>query len=106
MHSVFSDCNSLTTLDLSSFDTNNVKEMSGMLRNCTKLKTVSVGSNVRKVGNKAFKGCKNLKKFQITSKVLYSIGKKAFKGVSSRCVYVLPRSKRNQYVKMIKVAKK
>jgi hypothetical protein len=77
----------------------------GAFKDCTKLKTVKIGSNVRVIRKNAFKGCTRLKKISITSKVLYSIGKKALSGVPLKCVYALPKTKRNLYVSLIRKAR-
>ena len=45
MISMFSECSNLTTLDLSSFNTANVKFMIGMFNNCTKLETIYVSNS-------------------------------------------------------------
>ena len=43
---MFSGCTSLTSLDLSGWDTSNVNDMSDMFKNCTSLKTIRmVGCN-------------------------------------------------------------
>ena len=42
MSGMFSNCNSLTILDLSNFNTQNVINMSGMLFNCNSLKVENI----------------------------------------------------------------
>jgi surface protein len=44
MASMFRDCNNLTTLDLSNFDTSNVTDMSEMFANGTSLTTLDLSS--------------------------------------------------------------
>ena len=44
MKYMFKDCNKLTLLDVSNFNTSNVTNMNGMFRDCTKLKTI-IGLN-------------------------------------------------------------
>ena len=39
---MFSECSSLTTLDVSKFDTKNVIDMGGMFYNCSSLTTLDV----------------------------------------------------------------
>ena len=41
---MFSGCNNLTTLNLSSFNTSKVCDMDWMFRDCTKLKTITVSN--------------------------------------------------------------
>ncbi len=64
MNSMFLLCKSLETLDLSSFNTENVTYMSSMFSNCSALETILVGSgwNVDKVtlSDGMFDGCENL----------------------------------------------
>ena len=44
MSSMFSDCSSLTSLDLSGFDTSNVTDMGSMFWGCTNLTTLDISS--------------------------------------------------------------
>lgn len=46
----------------------------------TWLKKIEIGRNIKKIGDKAFYGCKNLKSVNVKSKVLKTIGKNAFRG--------------------------
>ncbi len=75
----------------------------------TKLKKVTIGSNVKKVGKAAFSGCKNLKNIKVQSKVLKSFGKKALKGTNAKLTIKLqkkmkPATLRNKLIKQIKKA--
>ena len=45
MSYMFSNCSSLTTLDLSNFDTSNVTDMNNMLYSCSKLSNLTLGNN-------------------------------------------------------------
>ena len=49
-----------------------------------KLTTVTIGSNVTKIGKEAFASCKNLKKITVTAGKLKTISKNAFKGVNKK----------------------
>ncbi len=64
MGSMFDNCSSLTSLDLSSFDTGNVTDMSAMFANRGNLKTIYVGDNwsTQKVtsSDAMFDGCEML----------------------------------------------
>ena len=42
MNGMFSNCSSLTSLDLSSFDTSNVTDMSDMFSNCSSLANLDI----------------------------------------------------------------
>jgi len=62
--SMFSDCRSLTALDMSNFNTANVTSMAEMFKNCSSLTTLDLSSfNTSKVTNMEaiFQGCANLK---------------------------------------------
>ena len=52
------------------------------------------------VDQKAFAGCKNLKKLRIESKKLQKIGRNAFQGIYRKAVFILPSSCRKQYKKL------
>ena len=58
----------------------NIREIgTSAFEGCKKLKTVKGGDNVEKIGDKAYKGCVALTKYTIGAKVNY-IGKNAFNG--------------------------
>jgi surface protein len=63
MSSVFDGCSSLQTLDVSGFDTSNVKYMSSMFNDCSSLQTLDVSgfdtSNVTSIGT-MFNDCDKL----------------------------------------------
>lgn len=71
---------------------------------CTNLKKVTFGSKVSKIGSKAFYGCKELKDVIIKTKKLSSskIGSQAFKGISKKAAFKVPKSKVKPYKKMLK----
>ncbi len=73
-------------------------------KNCKKLTSVTIGTNVSRIGKKAFNGCKNLKSVKINSKKLTkkSIGTNAFKGISSKAVIKVPKSKLKTYKSYLK----
>ena len=48
MSFMFDSCDSIEELDLSSFDTNNVKDIEDIFSYCSSLKTIRVGSNWKK----------------------------------------------------------
>jgi hypothetical protein len=50
-------------------------------KNCKKLTSANIGSNIEKIGANAFAGCKNLKKITIRGNNLKVIGKGSFKGI-------------------------
>ncbi len=65
MSYMFLSLPSLTSIDLSNFDTSNVTDMSNMFNNCGNLETIYVGSNWNTsnvaTSNSMFAGCTNLK---------------------------------------------
>ena len=64
-----------------------------------KLKTLKIGKNVAKIGEKAFSGCKGLKTITIKSEKLTkdSIGKAAFKGVPAKATVKIPKKMFKNY---------
>lgn len=73
-------------------------------RGYKKLKSVTVGKNVKKIGTKAFYGCKKLKKIIIKTKQLQTkkIGNKAFKGIYSKVNIKVPKPKLKSYKKILR----
>lgn len=67
-----------------------------------KLKSVTIGKNVKKIGKKAFYKAKNLKTVKIKSKKIKSIGKKSFS--KTKATVKVPKSKKKAYKKMLKKA--
>ena len=73
-------------------------------KGCKKLRKITIGKNVKKIGAKAFMNCKNLKKMSIMTSKLSSIGKKAFKGVKFGAKGVditVPTGMKDKYTKLI-----
>jgi len=68
----------------------------------TKLKNVTVGTNVKTIGTNAFYGCKNLKKITIKSNRLGKVGKNALKGIHKKCAIKVPKGKMKAYKKLFK----
>lgn len=71
---------------------------------CTKLKTVTFGKNVTAIGANAFKGCRELNEVTIRSTKLHSVGKQAFKGTKSGLKVKVPSKQLNKYKKIFKKA--
>ncbi len=71
---------------------------------CTALKKITLPSGVSKIGKQAFSGCKNLKTITIKTKNLTSknVGSKAFKGVHSKAKFKVPKAKLSAYKKLLK----
>lgn len=73
-----------------------------VLKKKTKVKSVTIGANVKKIGANAFSGCKNLKTITIRSTKLKSVGKNAFKGINSKAKIKVSKKKYNAYKKLLK----
>ena len=71
-----------------------------------KIKSLTIGKNVNKIGGKAFYNCKKLKKIRIKTTKLKkkSIGKNAFKGLSSKATIKVPAKKLKTYKSILKKA--
>ena len=70
MSFIFYNCSSLKSIDLSSFDTNNVTNMSGFLANCSSLESIKLKSfNTNNVINmrNMFSWCSSLESIDLTS---------------------------------------
>ena len=67
----------------------------------TKLKSVTIGKNVKTIGKKAFYGCKNLKKITIKSSSLKAVGKNAFKGIYAKAKIKVPKKELSAYKKIL-----
>ena len=76
-------------------------------KNNKKLKKITIGKNIRKIGKYAFYGCKNLKSIKIKTVKLKkkSIGKNAFKKINKKAKFKVPKKKLKLYKKLIKKAK-
>ena len=72
------------------------------IKNQTKVKTVTIGENVTKMGDSVFEGCKNLKTITIKTTKLKSIGKNALKGINSKATIKVPKGKLTSYQKLFK----
>ena len=71
-----------------------------------KLKKVTIGKNVKKIGKEAFKGCKKLKTVVIKTTKLKkkNVGKNAFKGIHAKAKAKVPKKKRSAYRKFLNKA--
>lgn len=71
---------------------------------CTSLKKIVLPVNINKLGKKAFYGCKKLKSINIKSKNLKNktVGTQAFKGIHKKAVIKTPNKYRKKYQKWLK----
>lgn len=68
-------------------------------KNNKKLKSVTVGTNVKTIGKEAFSGCKVLKKITVKSKVVSKVNKNAFKGINKNAKIKLPKLSSKKFKK-------
>ncbi len=71
-------------------------------KNNKKLKSVTIGKNVKKIGKEAFCSCKKLKKITIKSKVLKSVGKNAIKNIHKKATIRVQKTQLKKYKKLFK----
>lgn len=70
-------------------------------KNNKKIKSVTIGKNVKKIGKEAFYNCKKLSKITIKSAVLESIGKNAIKNVNKKATIKVPKKQLSKYKKKL-----
>lgn len=68
-----------------------------------KLKKVTIGKNIAKIGKNAFAGCQNLKSIRILSSKLTAkkVGAKAFSKLSAKASVKVPKAKKKAYQKFL-----
>ena len=76
-------------------------------KKCKKVKTITIGSNVRSIGNYAFKGTKSLRKIVVKTSLLSkkTVKKHAFSGAgnSNKTLTVkVPRNSKKRYKKLLR----
>jgi hypothetical protein len=69
-----------------------------------KLRKVVIGPKVRKIGKKAFFGCRSLKRVYIKTKLLKAgkIGKRAFFKIHKKAIIRVPKAKKKLYTKLLR----
>lgn len=70
------------------------------LKGNKKVKTVSIGANVTKIGKQAFSNAKKLANIVVKTKKLKSVGSKALSGISKKAEIRVPSSKLKKYKKL------
>ena len=73
-------------------------------KNNKKLKTITIGKNIQKIGKNAFYGCKKLKKITIKTTKLTKkkVGTNAFKGINAKAKIKVPKKQLKSYKKILK----
>ena len=74
-------------------------------KNNTKIKKVTIGKNVKKIGKSAFYKCKKLNQVVIKSKKVTTIGNKAFCKNVKKLKIKVPKSKYKKYKSLLKKSK-
>ncbi|SDB69245.1 YDG domain-containing protein [Butyrivibrio sp. INlla16] len=76
----------------------------GAFKGNKKLKKITIGKNIEKIGSKAFYKCKNLKSVKIKTTALTkkSVGGSAFKGIHPNAKVKVPKKKLKDYQKILK----
>ncbi len=74
-------------------------------KNKKKLKSVTIGKNVKTIGAAAFLGDKKLAKVKFSGTALKTIGKNAFKSIKKNAVFSAKKSKKSYYNRLLKRAK-
>ncbi len=74
--------------------------------NCTDLKTVTIGSSVASIGNKAFYNCPNLESISLKTNRLTktAVGADAFKDIRDNCLFRVPSGMISFYKNIFKAA--
>ncbi len=72
---------------------------------CKKLKKVTIGGKVTHIGKKAFYGCKKLKTVIFRGKKLKKIQKKAFAKTNSKLRFSISKKSQKKYVRLLKKSK-
>ena len=102
----FKNCKKLESVKIGSNITTIGK---GAFQNCTALKTVTIPKKVTTIGANAFAGCKSLTKVTIKSSVLKKVGEKAFTKAGSKnykkLTVKVPKKKLKTYKNLLKKAK-
>ncbi|WP_170832668.1 InlB B-repeat-containing protein [Butyrivibrio sp. INlla16] len=79
---------------------------SNAYKGCTKLKKLTIGSNVTKIGAGAFSGCKNLKNITVRGNNLKTVGSGSFKGISPKAKITIICKNKKIFNKLVKKFKK
>lgn len=69
---------------------------------CKKLKKVTIGNHIVTIRKSAFAKCSKLKTIKIQSLSLKSVGKNAFKGISKNATISVPKKKQKKYTAILR----
>ena len=71
-------------------------------KDCTRLESITLGKNLKSIGDSAFNNNRKLKSVSIKSTKLSKVGKSAFSKIHSKAKFTVPKSKLKKYKKLIK----
>ncbi len=71
-------------------------------KDCTRLESITLGKNLKSIGDSAFNNNRKLKSVNIKSTKLSKVGKSAFSKIYSKAKFTVPKSKLKKYKKLIK----
>ena len=71
----------------------------------SKLKKVIIGSNIKKIGKRAFYKCTRLSSVTFKGKKITAMGKKLFYKIGNKCKIIIPKAVLKKYRRMIKASK-
>ena len=71
-------------------------------KDCTRLESITLGKNLKSIGDSAFNNDRKLKSVSIKSTKLSKVGKSAFSKIHSKAKFTVPKSKLKKYKKLIK----
>ncbi len=96
----FYGCNKLVSVKFSG--TNLTKIGKNAFRKCVSLKTVTIPKSIKEIKKNAFRDCKKLKTITIKTTKLTSkkVGLYAFKNISNKAIFKLPKKKYTAYKKI------
>ena len=96
----FYGCNKLVSVKFSG--TNLTKIGKNAFRKCVSLKTVTIPKSIKEIKKNAFRDCKKLKTIIVKTTKLTSkkVGSYAFKNISNKAVFKLPKKKYTAYKKI------
>ncbi len=91
---------STITIDKQKFKVTEIGEKA--FYGCKKLKKVTIGKHIVKIRKSAFAKCSKLKTIKIQSLSLKSVGKNAFKGISKNATISVPKAKQKKYTAILR----
>ena len=85
------------TIKLNGYTLKVIEVASKAFRKFKKLKKVTIGKNVTRIGKNAFNGCSKLADIIVKSKKIKSVGRKAFTGIAKKATFTFPKKKFKNY---------